>query len=110
EGTIWRSRLDGSERLQLTFPPMYARVPRWSPDGTRISFQGGAPGRPEKIYVISADGGRPRQVTSGERNDQDASWSPDGYSLIFGGLEAFRDSPPGALTIDQIDLRTSKIV
>src|SRR5438093_1397239 len=24
EGTLWRSKLDGSERLQLTFPPMLA--------------------------------------------------------------------------------------
>jgi hypothetical protein len=28
EGTLWRSRLDGSERQQLTFPPMVALLPR----------------------------------------------------------------------------------
>ena len=33
EGTLWRSKADGSERLQLTYPPMYALMPRWSPDG-----------------------------------------------------------------------------
>ena len=109
EGTLWRSRLDGRERLQLSFPPLSASVPRWSPDGTRIAFQGGPPGRPDKIYVVSADGGRPRQVTSGDRTDHDASWLPNGYSLMFGGCVAFRDSPPGALTIDRIDLRTNKI-
>ena len=34
---LWRSRVDGSERLQLTSRPMSAVVPRWSPDGSRIA-------------------------------------------------------------------------
>jgi len=32
EGTLWRSKMDGSERLQLTYAPQ-ALMPRWSPDG-----------------------------------------------------------------------------
>src|SRR5205807_1984644 len=32
--TQWRSRIDGSERLQLTYPPAAASLPVWSPDGT----------------------------------------------------------------------------
>ena len=32
EGTLWRSRPDGSDRLQLTFAPMQVMVPHWSPD------------------------------------------------------------------------------
>ncbi len=35
---LWRSKLDESERLQLTYPPMYAVLPRWSPDGKKIIF------------------------------------------------------------------------
>lgn len=35
EGILWRSKPDGSERLQLTYPPLYAVHPRWSPDGPR---------------------------------------------------------------------------
>jgi serine/threonine protein kinase len=38
EGTLWRSKVDGSERLQLTYPPMYPVLPRWSPDGKNIIF------------------------------------------------------------------------
>ena len=37
---LWRSRPDGSERLQLTSPSLHAYQPRWSPDGTRIVFGG----------------------------------------------------------------------
>ena len=39
EGTLWRSRVDGSDRLQLTSPPVIAALPHWSPDGTQIAFR-----------------------------------------------------------------------
>lgn len=59
-GTLWRSKIDGSGRLQLTLPPMQADLPRWSPDGKRIAFMArAATGRPLKIYLISAQGGTP---------------------------------------------------
>src|SRR5882762_1217593 len=38
ELTLWRSKVDGSERTQLTYAPMQAHMPRWSPDGTQIAF------------------------------------------------------------------------
>src|SRR6266852_8520159 len=33
EGTLSRSKPDGSERLQLTYPPLNPHLLRWSPDG-----------------------------------------------------------------------------
>jgi len=83
DGTLWRSKLDGTDRLQLTYPPLQASVPHWSPDGTRIAFSGAKPGEPNRIYVITAAGGAPEQVTSGE-SDLDPSWSEDGEELLFG--------------------------
>src|SRR5262249_861870 len=38
EGTLWRGRADGTERQQLSYPPLYASLPRWSPDGKQIAF------------------------------------------------------------------------
>lgn len=38
EGTLWRSKVDGSERLQLTYSSDYSFMPRWSPDGKEIVF------------------------------------------------------------------------
>ncbi len=35
EGTLWRSRVDGSERLRLTAPSGLARFPQWSPRRNR---------------------------------------------------------------------------
>src|SRR5262249_10191452 len=59
EGTLWRCKVDGSERLQLSFPPMQAQLPRWSPDGQRIAFMATTPGKPMKIYLVSTEGGSP---------------------------------------------------
>ncbi|HJX84695.1 MAG TPA: hypothetical protein VJ723_10160, partial [Candidatus Angelobacter sp.] len=41
--SLWRSRVDGSEPLQLTKPPMKVVVSSWSPDGKRIAFMGKEP-------------------------------------------------------------------
>jgi len=65
ERTLWRSRVDGSERLQLTLPPMRVSLPRWSPDGKRIAFAGEVVGKPVKIYIVSEDGGTAKQAIPG---------------------------------------------
>jgi eukaryotic-like serine/threonine-protein kinase len=88
EGTLWRSRVDGSERLQLTYPPMYPLLPRWSPDGKKIiffEFSLGA-GKPARIYEVSPDGGSPQQLLPDDHSQQlDPNWSPDGSKIVFAG-------------------------
>jgi len=78
EGTLWRSKADGSERLQLTFPPLYVVQPRWSPDGSRIAFGGRQPDKPFSVYTISVDGGSPERPVPGDRDTLDPTWSPNG--------------------------------
>ena len=84
EGDLWQSKLDGSARLQLSFAPMQAAVPRWSPDGKRIAFLGRLPGKPWRVYLVSSEGGAPQQLMPEERYENDPSWSPDGNTLAFG--------------------------
>ena len=36
--TLWRSRADGTERTQLTYPPMKVQGPSISPDGNKVAF------------------------------------------------------------------------
>jgi Tol biopolymer transport system component len=84
EGTLWRMRADGTERLQLTFSPLGAIQPYWSPDGKRIAFMATEPGKPWQVYVVPAEGGAPRMLSPEDRHQADPSWSPDGLSLAFG--------------------------
>jgi Tol biopolymer transport system component len=104
EGTLWRSKVDGSERLQLCFEPMSALLPRWSPDGRRIAFVGITPGKPWQIYMVSAEGGSPEQLTADERNHGSGSWSPDGNSLAFGDHQT-----DNVAAIHILDLRTRRV-
>jgi eukaryotic-like serine/threonine-protein kinase len=86
EGTLWRSKIDGSQRLQLSYPPLYVSMPRWSPDGKQIAFFSVTSGQPSRIYVVSAEGGSPQELLPNDTQPQaDPSYSPDGNSLVFAG-------------------------
>lgn len=85
EDTLWQSRTDGTDRHQLTFSPMLAGVPRWSPDGSQIAFSGTLPGKRTQVFVIPAGGGTPEQLTSGDVDSGDPTWSSDGTSLAYAG-------------------------
>jgi Tol biopolymer transport system component len=89
EGTLITSRLDGSQRLQLTFPPMCAIMPRWSPDGSQIAFAASAsPARPFKIYLVSARGGTAQILAPGIGWQQGSpDWLKGGESILFATLD-----------------------
>ncbi|MGB2673049.1 MAG: winged helix-turn-helix domain-containing protein [Candidatus Acidiferrum sp.] len=84
--TLWRSRADGTDRLQLTHAPLFAVLPKWSPDGTQIAFAGEEIGKPWRIFVIGANGGTPREVHAEDRSQIDVNWAPDGKSLLYGRI------------------------
>jgi len=109
EGTLWRSKIDGTERVQLTFPPMFAFMPRWSPDAARITFIGREPKNPFRAFVISAQGGSPELLVLGDRDTSDPTWSPDGNSLVLGRFPF--DEPPGVgpMYLHFVDLGTHAI-
>jgi eukaryotic-like serine/threonine-protein kinase len=99
EGTLWRSKADGSERLQLSNPPLYASLPRWSPDRKQVVFFSVTPGKPPRIYLVSAEGGSPQELLPGDEHSQaDPSWSPDGSALAFGS--AYASSSVGIRILD----------
>jgi len=97
DAVLWRSKLDGSQRLQLSFSPISkAILPRWSPDGQLIAFVG-VTGKHWTIYLVSAEGGNPaRLVPDDDLQETDPDWSPDGNSIVFGHL------PPNMGTSDLI--------
>src|ERR1700722_11183064 len=83
EGTLWKANRDGSNPVQLTDAPLEAILPRWSPDGKLISFAVDYPGPNGGFYVVSADGGSPREILPEDRHmDGFLTWSPDGHRMV----------------------------
>ena len=88
---------------QLTFDASYRdERPVWSPDGRRIAFSSTRSGSYD-LWVMSADGSDPVQVTDHAAPDQDPSWAPDGRSLYF---TSERD---GRGELYQVDLETRRV-
>jgi Tol biopolymer transport system component len=100
EGILWKANRDGTGRLQLTQPPIYPMVPRWSPDGSEIAFSAPVASRDGHFtnYIVSADGGTPSRLLPEDNGEQgDPTWSPDGKRILF------YHSTPGSVV--QEDLR-----
>lgn len=108
EGNLWRSRTDGSQKQQLTWAPMKAAMPRWSPDGRRIAFVDDTPGKPLKAYTVSTHGGNSQEVVPEENLQCGLSWSPDGKSLLF-GRGAGPEGKQAAVELGIVDLQTHHV-
>jgi len=84
EGDIWIADATTGKATRVTTLVGNESSPRFSPDGTQLSFVGSYEGLSE-IYVMPSTGGTPRRVTY--RNEWVASmgWTPDGKNVLFGG-------------------------
>lgn len=71
--------------------------PQLSPDGRWVAFQITVPDvsanrNRTQVYLVSVDGGEPKQLTSGAANATTPRWSPDGRRLAYvtgGQIHAF---------------------
>ena len=105
EGTLWKSRADGSERLQLTFAPLIVLNHFWSPDGKFISFSAFTPQAQSMSYKISSSGGQPEPLTNNDHFELTPSWSPDGQSVAF-SYAPFIEKTPETLGVYVFNLTT----
>jgi Tol biopolymer transport system component/DNA-binding winged helix-turn-helix (wHTH) protein len=105
--TLWRSRVDGTDQMQLTFPPVRAYAPRWSPDGSKIAFTNVQFNRPWKNCLVSSSGGSPEWLgqASTDEVEDDPTWTPDGKSVVFGKLDANHHN----VAIYRLNLETRKV-
>jgi TolB protein len=93
-GEIWVMNADGEGCRRLTeHAPRGADAsgntgPSWSPTGDRIAYVGTGDSLDEhlddqELYVMDADGGNVRRLTSNHDADWSPSWSPDGKQILF---------------------------
>jgi Tol biopolymer transport system component len=105
DSILWKSKADGSQRIQLSYPPFTAAMPRWSPDGQQIVFFAFVSGKKPKLYMASADGGTPRELIPEDTQDEwDATWSADGTKIAFGSVSTNPES-----VIHVFDLKTNQV-
>jgi Tol biopolymer transport system component/DNA-binding winged helix-turn-helix (wHTH) protein len=102
---LWRSRPDGSDRLQLAGPPSIPHNyhPHWSPDSKHILFEDVEDGK-GTIYLVSADGGPPQQPVPPGPSRLGPSWSPDGKSIVFSIEEEAGVASPSKPSLYLFDL------
>ncbi len=111
QGDLWKSNVDGTDRVQLTFGPVKPVLPRWSPDGKTILFFDFPHGddRPGKLYEMPVSGGTPQELLPDDkRNEQDGTWSGDGKKIAFAGdaNDANKNNGPA---IRILDVGTGKV-
>ncbi len=110
---LWRSKIDGSERALLTFAPMDAALPRWSPDGKQIVFMGSTPKTGWRAYLISSEGAGLHELVPGADAGYDPGWSPDGKSVVLtlnaAGMPEISPDGPGIAIVDVETGKTSLI-
>lgn len=82
---LWVSAINGSGLRKISrtlLPDVAESQPAWAPDGSTIAYvtvtETGS-----SIWLAQADGGHPRQLTSGTGFNAAPSWSPDSSKIAF---------------------------
>ncbi len=79
EGILWRSKPDGSEKVQLSSPSAVGSVAALVARRQTDRIRGQLPGKPRRVYLVSADGGGTQLLLPEDPEPQwDPDWSPDG--------------------------------
>jgi len=86
DNALWRSRVDGTEAVQLTTPPMEVELSAWSPDGRQIAFMGKLPGKPWRIFLVGRNGGRMEEAVPGNDNQGAPTWSLDSKAITYANI------------------------
>lgn len=85
EAGIYVIDLQTNERIRLTSPPasVVDHTPRFSPDGKSLAFIRHFSSFHREIFIVSANGGEARQITSDDVRIYGLAWNADSESLFF---------------------------
>jgi tricorn protease len=92
-GDLWLASSSGGTARRITTHPGRELFPKFSPDGKWLAFTGQYDGN-FNVYVMSSEGGQPKQLTFYQGQAQQVSdrmgvlnevigWTPDGKSVVF---------------------------
>jgi tricorn protease len=92
-GDLWLDSASGGVARRITTYPGRELFPKFSPDGKWIAFTGQYDGN-FNVYVMSSDGGQPRQLTFYQGGAQPlndrmgihnevVTWTPDSKRIVF---------------------------
>jgi DNA-binding winged helix-turn-helix (wHTH) protein/Tol biopolymer transport system component len=107
--TLWRARSDGTDRRQLTKPPMEVTSAAWSPDGARLALRAQMPPHPAKVYVMPSSGGTPEPLVTADVAQGSPTWSADGKRLAFGDVPEEWGRATGSEAITLYDLESRAV-
>lgn len=107
--TIWRSKLDGSQRIQLVRSPAKAGQPRWSPDGSQIAFEARYPGKPLRAYLVGSQGGAVKEILPQIEGAQSLpSWCSSDESVVLAANPRDDSAPATRRGIFRVNLATQQ--
>lgn len=72
---------NGDPITQFTYGKVRDMQPAWSPDGRSIAFLSNR-AKKNEVFVMSVNGGEPRQLTKSPNGINQFMWAPDGKSLF----------------------------
>lgn len=81
-GDIWVVPKEGGIAHRLSSPAGEEVSPKFSPDGSKITFSGNYDGN-QDVYVISTLGGNPVRITYHPMGDRLVDWNPSGTAVLF---------------------------
>ena len=98
---LWRldSQKRDSQPTSLFSSKTSNLMPQFSPDGSKIAFEGDRSGY-EEIWICERNGSNAEQVTKLERFSGSPRWSPDGRRLVF---DSRREEHSGIYIVDIVD-------
>jgi dipeptidyl aminopeptidase/acylaminoacyl peptidase len=80
---IYQIRSSVADTLQPVLADSFGNIqPALSPDRTRIAFSSNRGGSYD-LYLMDADGGNPRRLTTDPGNEGEPAWTPDGTRIVY---------------------------
>jgi DNA-binding winged helix-turn-helix (wHTH) protein/WD40 repeat protein len=109
DGSLWRSRPDGTDRLRVLGAPYRVFNMAWSPTATRLAVMARRPGAPWRILLADVNSGHNEELLRDDPHNQaDPQWSANGTEILFGRLPQRIAEPARPVSLLLVDLASRK--